>query len=142
MNMNKTIKHFAYIGRAQNREFEWGKHDCLTFLFSWYDYVFGTNHANGIINEYHSRSSALRFWRNYPMSVNQWMHLRKFSKLENTPAIEGDVRIIDNEKRMFPSAYIYHNGAWWTMREGDGTRAVMGNSLTDENSTHWRIKNG
>jgi serine protease inhibitor len=142
MNLNQTIKHMAFIGRAQNKEFAWGKNDCLTFLFGWYDYVYGTDHTKGIMNEYHSRNSALRFWRKYPMSVNQWMHLRKFKKLENEQPVEGDVRIIDHDKRLFPSAFIYHNGVWWAMREGEGTRGVAENTLNDENSTHWRIKNG
>lgn len=142
MNLNQTIKHSVYIGRAQNQDFAWGKHDCLTFLFGWYDYVFGTSHLTGITNEYHSTTSALRFWRNYPMTVTQWMHLRKFRKVEDDSTAEGDIRILDQDKRWFPSAYIYHNGAWWSINENRGCLAVTPESLANARTSHWRIANG
>ena len=142
MKLNDIIRHSAYISRAMDREFEWSRHDCLTFLFGWYDYVKGTRHLTGIVNEYHSVTGALRFWRNYPMSVRQWMHLRNFKEVTDGEPQEGDVRIIDQDKRWFPSAYIFHNGAWWTVKEGAGTRAVTPDSLANALTTHWRLANG
>jgi hypothetical protein len=142
MTLNQILKHSVFIGRAQSREFAWGEHDCLTFLFGWYDYVFGTRHLAGIHKEYHSTTSALRFWRQYPMSVNQWMHLRKFKRVEDDSVQEGDIRILDQDKRWFPSAYIFHNGCWWTIREDAGVRAMTFDSVDAATTTHWRYTDG
>lgn len=142
MKINQAIRHSVYIGRAQNWEFSWGRHDCLTFLFGWYDYVFGTDHLAGIQNEYDSTSSALRFWRNFPMSVSQWMHLRGFERVVDDTIQEGDVRIIDQDKRWFPSAYIYHNGGWWTVSESGGARALTPDSMNNARTVQWRQHNG
>jgi hypothetical protein len=135
MNTQQTIKHAVYISRATGKDFRWGTNDCMTFLFGWYDYVFGTNHLPSIREKYFDVRTAVKFWHNYPMSVNQWMYLRGFTEVQDDSLLEGDLRIED--RSAFPSAYIYHNGAWWTVSEGDETRAYTNEAVLNT-TTHWR----
>lgn len=137
MNTNQTLRHAVYISRLDGRDFQWGTHDCMTMLFGWYDYLYNTHHLDSIKGQYHSARTALKFWRDYPMSVRQWMYLRGFEQIADGSVQEGDLRI--STDKGYPSAYIYHNGAWWTAAEDDETRALTTEALVNS-TTHWRHK--
>ena len=133
MRTGELLRHAAYIGRHQNKDFEWGKNDCLTFLFGWVDAVFGEKQQSKIRGKYYDIRSAVKFWREFPMSVKQWMTLRGFEQTDGEYAREGDVRIIETA---YPSAFIFHNGAWWQCSEGEGVKPY--NLKWAKDFTHWR----
>lgn len=136
LSLQKQIKHAKFIAQWADEEFIWGETDCLQFLFAWYDYVNGSNHRERIYQKYHSKRSAAVFFAEFGMSATQWMTLRKFGKYEyfGDNAQEGDVAIIQH--KYYPSAYIYHNGLWWTAFENQLLHAV---TALPEGATHWRL---
>ena len=135
MNLQQILKHSVYISRATGKTFRWGRNDCMTFLFGWYDYVFDTDHLPSIQEKYWDVRSAIKFWHDYPMSSRQWLFLRGFREIHDDSIQEGDLRIED--RSAFPSAYIFHNGAWWTVVESDQTRAYTNEAVVNK-TTHWR----
>lgn len=139
MRINRVIKHSAFISKMEGKPFEWGTLDCMQFLFAWYDAVFNTKLQEKIYQQYNSPISAMKFWKDYPMTVKQWMYLRKFDQINNDdPSKEGDVRIVEQKK--YPSAYIYHNGYWFGVEEGHKVSAYTVNAFRRLPHTTWRHK--
>ena len=137
MTPQQALNHAVLISRWNKKPFEWGKTDCMQFLFEWHDYVFKTGLQKKIFNQYHSRLQAARFWHKYPMSCKQWMTLNNFVVCEDDLIQEGDVLLTED---LYPQAFIYHNGAWWSPKEDDEFRSYDVNNVN--NYTKWRKKNG
>lgn len=133
LSLQQKIKHAKFISGWAGKRFRWGDIDCLQMLFGWYDYVKGTSLRDGIHGKYFDKGSAVRFWKDYKMSAVQWMNLRGFTQYSGEPA-EGDIGLAD--MRLYPSAYIYHNGMWWGAMEGS---VVNGFADLPDNSVTWRL---
>ena len=120
MTPQQMLNHAVLIGRWNKKKFVWGKTDCMQFLFEWHDYVYKTKLQSKIQKQYNSKLEAAKFWKKYPMSTNQWMTLNGFQKCDEDYHREGDVMLTED---LYPQAYIYHNGAWWSPKEDDEFRA-------------------
>ena len=129
----QLLNHAAFISRWSGKPFVWGKTDCMQFLFAWHDFVYKTKMHSKIKNEYSSQREAVRFWNGYPLTTTQWMTLNKFELCENYYHKEGDIMLATS---IYPQAFIYHNGAWWSPKEDDEFRSYV--DVSGEHNQKWR----
>lgn len=138
MNTQQKLIGATYIAKHLNLKYERGQTDCLTVFLGYHDALWGTNKLAEIKGKYSDRKSAIQFYRNMKLSWRQWLFINGYKKSEEK-FTEGDIAVLDNG--LYPTVYIYHNGAFWTMSEDRNFIGVDANVLSQhENVTVWRHK--
>ena len=125
----------SYIASKTGADYAWGINDCNTFLFEFHDAAYGTNLMS--LCKYRTKQSAREFSRGY-MSPGQWMHIHDYKKIKgkNPKWQEGDVCVISQNDWMH-IAYIYHNGAFWSMTE-KGLNNYTAKAINKVKTSAWR----
>lgn len=138
MRAQQKLIAAKYIADHLQYSHTWGTMDCCTFFLNYHDKIWGSETAKRIVGKYADKGSAIRFYKNWKLTWRQWLHLNNYEKNEGKLA-EGDIAVLDN--RVFPTVYVYHNGAFWSMTEDRGMTAYDKNALKlHGNVTVWRHK--
>ena len=138
MNTQQKLISARYIADHLNQEHAWGTIDCCTVFLGWHDRVWGTDKQRDVVDNYNSRRGAIEFYKRMKLSWRQWLHINKYEQLVPLQRVtEGDIAVLDH--RLFPTVYIYHNGAFWTMSEDRDFISIDKDSMRKhDNVTIWR----
>ena len=140
MRLQEKFKLGSYITGKIDQEFRWGLNDCNTFFIELHDKIYGTNDLPRVKNKYFDRHTANRFLRDLGQTPAQWLHFRNYRKLPGLDNWQdGDVVIFQH--KVFASVYVYFDGAFWTVPEGQTMRGYHPDALTKHKIQGWR-KNG
>jgi hypothetical protein len=144
-NIMKLQQKFAlaqYIASKENVEYEWGINDCNTLLFEFHDSAYGTNMMSLI--KYRDPRAAMKFAKGY-MGLQQWMNIHDYTnkpgKGKNKGWREGDLAI-QTIKPWYNTVFIFHNGVFWSMTEGQGLKSYTPKSVELTLTSAWRKLGG
>lgn len=138
MNLQQKLTVATYIGQLVNKTHDWGNVDCCTVFLQYHDALWGTEKAKEVIGRYKDRKGAMNFYKNMKLTWRQWLFVNKYEKVDGALE-EGDVAVLDH--KLFPTVYIYHNGAFWVMSEEQNLSAFDAQLLRDHAQVSvWRHK--
>lgn len=130
----------SFITRKTGQDFYWGINDCNTFFIELHDELYGTDDLKRVKEQYANRPEAVKFMKNLGLTPAQWLHMRNYRKLEDKFRwTDGDVGIIQH--KVFASVYVYFNGAFWTVPEGEKMKGYNPKAFKDQPIVGFR-KNG
>jgi len=142
MKLQQKFALAQYIANKENVEYEWGINDCNTFVFEFHDSAYGTNMMSLI--KYRDPRAAMKFQKGY-MGLQQWMNIHEYSnkpsKGKNKGWREGDLAI-QTLKPWYNSAFIFHNGVFWSMVEGHGLKTYTTGAVEKAMTSAWRKLGG
>ena len=136
MKLQQHLILAKYIANLHGKDHTWGSMDCCTVFLECHDALWDTDKAKPVKGKYHNKGSAIEFYKNMKLTWRQWLHTNKYRKVEDDLK-EGDIAVLDH--KVFPSIYIYHNKAFWTMSEDRNLIGVDPETLTEhKNVSFWR----
>lgn len=142
MHLQRRIKLASIISQYAETEFERGQNDCNTFFLDVHDKMYGTCDREEVVGKYDDLKSGIRYLKKkVKLSPHQWMMARHYAVLRDRDVKVGDVALI--EHRGYATAFIYSDGAWWTMLERTG--GLNGVSTPDmllQATSVWRKTHG
>ena len=138
MKAQQKLISARYIADHLHITHQWGINDCCTVFLKYHDAVWGANKADAVVDKYRGRRGAIEFYKNMKLSWRQWLFMNNYEEHTGKLA-EGDIAVLDN--KLFPTVYIYHNGAFWTMSEDRNFIGVDSVTMkSHENVSVWRHK--
>jgi hypothetical protein len=142
MKLQQKFQLAQYIASKDGVAYEWGINDCNTFVFEFHDSAYGTNLMSMI--RYRDPRAAMKFAKGY-MGLQQWMNIHEYkakpSKGKNKGWREGDIAI-QTLKSWYNSAFIFHNGVFWSMVEGQGLKSYTAEAVEKAMTSCWRKQGG
>lgn len=138
MKLQQNLILAKYIANLHGKDHRWGELDCCTVFLECHDALWGTDKAKPVKGKYHSKGSAVSFYKNMKLTWRQWLFTNNYRQVEDDLK-EGDIAVLDH--RLFPTVYIYHNKAFWTMSEDRNLVGVDATALQlNKAVTVWRHK--
>lgn len=140
MNTQDKFRLGSFITRKTGQDFAWGVNDCNTFFIELHDLLYGTTDLDRVKAQYRNRHQAVKFLKQLGLTPAQWLYMRDYGVIQDpVDWQDGDVAIIQH--RVFASVYVYFNGAFWTVPEGQQMRGYHPEALANQPVTGYR-KNG
>jgi len=142
MRLQDKFKLGSFITGKIDQEFRWGQNDCNTFFIELHDKLYGTNDLSRVVDQYFDRNTAKKFLTDLGLTPAQWLHMRNYRRIpdliskSNNFWQDGDVAIFQH--KVFASVYVYFDGAFWTVPEGQTMKGYHPDALTKHNIQGWR----
>jgi len=117
-----------YLAQKRHVPFEWGKHDCNTFVVEFHDLLYNTDHLKKLKGKYSTLCGAIRFIKR-TLNAQQWFHSAGYYKADQPQ----DLDIMHDGFR----AWLVFQGFGYTVAE---TGTLVRQPINKIEATVWRSK--